>query len=119
MRKVLVLGASIYTDRYSNRAIRKLVAKGFTTYGLGRSNGRVGPMTIFLDQQVIDNLYAISIYLNASNQASYYTYILDLKPEKVIFNPGAENLELEDILDQNGIYYERACTLVLLSLDQL
>lgn len=119
MRNVLVLGASIHADRYSNRAILKLVSKGFNAYGLGRTPGRVGSMTIFIDQQVIDNLYAISIYLNASNQVSYYEYILELKPEKVIFNPGAENSELEVILDQNGINYERACTLVLLSLDQL
>ena len=76
-------------------------------------------MEIKTEQFSIENLYAISVYLNATNQKGYYDYILQLKPEKVIFNPGSENNELEILLDQQGIPYEEACTLVLLSLNQL
>jgi hypothetical protein len=36
----------------------------------------------------------------------------------VIFNPGTENKEFQDILDRNGIKTEIACTLVLLSTNQ-
>jgi hypothetical protein len=36
----------------------------------------------------------------------------------VIFNPGTENLEFENLLKENGIETEIACTLVLLSINQ-
>ena len=119
MKKVLVLGASPHVDRYSNMAMKKLEAKGFAVFSLGKRKGSVGTMKIETEQFPIENLYAISLYLNAANQVDYYSYIVQLKPEKVIFNPGAENDLLETILDKHKIPFERACTLVLLNLDQL
>ena len=119
MKNVLVLGASMSEDRYSNIAMRKLKLKGFSVFSIGRKKGNVESMEIKTEQFSIENLYAISVYLNATNQKGYYDYILQLKPEKVIFNPGSENKELEILLDQQGIPYEEACTLVLLSLNQL
>jgi len=119
MKNVLVLGASLYADRYSNMAMRKLKSKGYAVFSLGKRSGTVADMEIFTAQFAIKNVYAISLYLNALNQKDYYDYIIELKPEKVIFNPGAENKALEFLLDEHGIAYERACTLVLLNLDQL
>ncbi|MBP8792693.1 MAG: CoA-binding protein, partial [Lutibacter sp.] len=57
-------------------------------------------------------------YLSAENQVQYYNYILSLKPKRVLFNPGTDNDELEDLLTENGIAFELACTLVLLSIQQ-
>ncbi len=119
MKNILVLGASTRADRYSNMAMKKLEAKGYAVFSLGKSKGSVGAMEIETTPFSIENLYAISIYLNAANQAGYYQYIVKLKPGKVIFNPGAENNILEAILDKHKIPFERACTLVLLSIDQL
>ena len=119
MKNVLVLGASLSADRYSNMAMIKLKSKGFSVFSLGKRKGRVASMEIQTKQFLIENLYAISLYLNAVNQVDYYQYIVQLKPEKVIFNPGAENGALESLLNKHKIPFERACTLVLLSLDQL
>jgi len=119
MKNVLVLGASLSADRYSNMAMRKLKLKGYDVFSLGRSKGKVESMEINTEQFLVENLYAISVYLNAVNQKGYYDYIIQLKPEKVIFNPGSENKALETILDGQGISYEQACTLVLLNLNQL
>ncbi|MEN8835195.1 MAG: CoA-binding protein, partial [Polaribacter sp.] len=41
-----------------------------------------------------------------------------LKPKRVIFNPGTENLEFIKLLNKNNIESEIACTLVLLSTNQ-
>jgi hypothetical protein len=41
-----------------------------------------------------------------------------LKPERIIFNPGAENPELEALADQAGIKVLEACTLVMLNTRQ-
>lgn len=119
MKNVLVLGASLNANRYSNMAMRKFDAKGFSVFSLGRNEGYVASMQIRTEAFPIDNLYAISMYLNKENQQDYFEYIVELKPEKVIFNPGSENKTLEILLDANNISFERACTLVLLSIDQL
>lgn len=116
MEKVLVLGASLHTNRYSNMAVKKLLANGFKVIGLGSTRGQIDAAEVWTAPQDIEGLYAVSIYLNPHNQSSYFNYIVALAPEKVVFNPGAENSVLEALLDQHGIAHERACTLVLLSL---
>jgi hypothetical protein len=51
-------------------------------------------------------------------QQAYYEYILSLKPKRIIFNPGTENDELENLATKQGIEVLEACTLVLLSTAQ-
>jgi len=58
------------------------------------------------------------MYLNPRNQAQYYDYILSLKPKRIIFNPGAENAELEKLAEEKGIQTLEACTLVMLGTNQ-
>jgi hypothetical protein len=56
--------------------------------------------------------------MNPQHQQAYYNYILSLKPQRVIFNPGTENDELEELLKASDISYMEACTLVLLNTGQ-
>jgi hypothetical protein len=44
--------------------------------------------------------------------------VASLKPKRVIFNPGTENHEFEQLLKSHGIEVEIACTLVLLGTGQ-
>lgn len=114
--KVLVLGASMNDDRYSNRAIKKLVAHGFEVAALGNKVGIVAGVEIKKDLFAFDKIHTITLYLNPQNQKPYYDYILSLKPQRVIFNPGTENPELQELLKQKNIHFEEACTLVMLSM---
>mgnify|MGYP001821639868 CR=1 FL=1 len=117
MKNVLVLGASLKQDRYSNMAMKKLASNHFKVMGLGYKEGEVSGMKIQTEAFRIPDVYAVTIYLNPYNQKGFYEYVLGLKPDKVIFNPGAENREFESFLEAQGIYTERACTLVLLSMN--
>jgi predicted CoA-binding protein len=112
--KVLVMGASMNEDRYSNKAIRKLLAHGFEVVALGNKVGQVEDVEIKKDPFAFDHIHTITLYLNPQNQKPYYDYIISLKPQRVIFNPGTENPELQAILNQNNIPFEEACTLVML-----
>ena len=105
-------------NTYSNRAIRKLVLHKHPVKGIGRRKGLVEGAEVGTEKMSIDHLDTISMYLNPMNQRGYYSYILELNPSRVIFNPGSENQELEELLKKNGIDFERACTLVLLGLNQ-
>jgi predicted CoA-binding protein len=58
------------------------------------------------------------MYLGAKRQPEYYSEILNLKPQRVIFNPGAENDELRKMLASEGIEAVEGCTLVMLRSNQ-
>ncbi|MEN8123696.1 MAG: CoA-binding protein [Bacteroidota bacterium] len=118
MKKSLVLGASLNEYRYSNMAIRSLVDHGEEVLALGLRNGKVVGIQIEIGFPKFLEIHTVTLYLNAKRQQQYYNYIISLQPKRVIFNPGAENFEFARILDNHNIYYENACTLVLLSTDQ-
>lgn len=118
LKKTLVLGASIKTQRYSNMAVKKLMAHGHPVVALGKKTGMIGKTNIITEKTPLENLDTITLYLNAENQKPFYEYIVGLKPTRIIFNPGAENEELEKLAAENGIKTIEACTLVLLSTSQ-
>tara|TARA_B110000046_G_scaffold57595_2_gene64459 strand:- start:137430 stop:137603 length:174 start_codon:yes stop_codon:yes gene_type:complete len=49
------------------------------------------------------------------NQPQYYKYIKNLKPKRVIFNPGTINYEFMGQLEKEGIEVVDPCMLVMLS----
>ena len=114
--KTLVLGASLKEERYSNKAVRSLVAHGIETLAFGLRKGEVADVEIDTELKEYKNIHTVTLYLNPTRQKEYYDYIISLKPKRVIFNPGTENLELQKLLSENNISYEEACTLVLLSI---
>jgi len=116
--KTLVLGASENPDRYSNKAILKLQSKGEEVIAIGKKAGKVNNIEIFTQQVPSDDIETVTLYLNPLHQKPYYDYILSLKPKRIIFNPGAENDELERIAAQEGINVLESCTLVMLSTGQ-
>ena len=117
-KKTLVIGASENKSRYSNLATNNLVQKGHEVVALGRRPGQVNGVKIETEKLPLIGVDTITLYLNPQNQKQYYDYILSLQPKRVIFNPGAENDELEELLKAKGIKAQEACTLVLLSTGQ-
>jgi hypothetical protein len=115
-KKTLVLGASENPDRYSNIAIKKLLDNDIEVVAVGLKEGNVAHVKIENNKVQFSDIDTVTLYLGAKNQVEYYNYIVSLKPRRVIFNPGTENKELETILTDNAIKFEKACTLVLLSL---
>lgn len=118
---VLVIGASLKEERYSNIAINMLNEYKHTVYAFGLREGRVAGTEICteLDKVVPSNelIDTVTLYLNPKRQTEYYDYIISLNPKRVIFNPGTENSEFYKLLDKANIGYEVACTLVLLRTD--
>lgn len=118
MRKTLVIGASENPERYSNRAIRALLAHGHEVVAIGLRSGRVESVSFDSERKAFENIDTVTMYVGPQNQPSYYEYIISLKPQRVIFNPGTENPEFIAMLQKEGIYPEVACTLVLLATGQ-
>jgi predicted CoA-binding protein len=118
MKKTLVIGASEKPERYSNRAIRALVAHHHDVVAIGLRNGEVAGIKFDSEKKAFENIDTVTLYLGPQNQPEYYSYILSLKPHRVIFNPGTENPEFISKLKSAGVYPEIACTLVLLATGQ-
>ncbi len=117
-KKTLVLGASLKPNRYSNFVIQKLVNQGYNVVAFGLKKGEVAGVGIDTELMQYKNIDTITLYLNSKRQKDFYDYIISLNPRRVIFNPGTENPELYNILKANNIYFEEACSLVLLSTNQ-
>jgi predicted CoA-binding protein len=117
-KKTLVLGASANPSRYSYLAVNKLREHKHPVVAIGRTTAIVADIPVLSETEPIPDLDTVTLYLNPGNQKNYYNYILEQHPKRVIFNPGAENLEFEKILEEKGIQTVEACTLVLLSTGQ-
>ncbi|WP_299334280.1 CoA-binding protein [uncultured Psychroserpens sp.] len=117
-KRTLVIGASLKPQRYSNIAIRRLVDHGHEVVAFGLRTGEVSGVTIDTNLMPYKDIHTVALYLNPERQKAFYDYIVALNPERIIFNPGTENSEFQNFLKQEGIYFEEACTLVLLSTNQ-
>ncbi|MEO5674003.1 MAG: CoA-binding protein [Chitinophagales bacterium] len=118
IKTTVVFGASENPARYANLAVKKLKSFGYSVIPIGLREGKIDGIPIKVGKPEISNVDTITLYLNSSRQKEYYDYILNLKPRRIIFNPGAENEELEKIARENRIETMEACTLVLLSTGQ-
>lgn len=117
-KKTLVIGASEKTERYSNKAIRMLRKYNHDVVAVGNKEGIVEEIPIEKNFTHAKDIHTVTLYLNAQAQKMYYEDILKLKPKRIIFNPGAENEELNSMALSHNINTMEACTLVLLSTGQ-
>jgi predicted CoA-binding protein len=116
-KKTLVLGASPNPDRAAFQAVARLAKNQHAVIPFGIRKGNVDGIPILnqLPDQ-IENLDTVTLYLNPVAQEDYRAYIIQIKPKRVIFNPGTENKAFAQELEQRGIETLFACTLVMLSL---
>ena len=127
MGKMLVLGASENPDRYSCKAVKSLAGNGYEVVAVGFRPGFIKAAGIppGLSREIevltgtpeVGEVDTVLLYMGVKKQKEYYDYLLRLNPRRVIFNPGSENRELQDILDKKGIKTVRDCALIMINTD--
>jgi predicted CoA-binding protein len=116
---VVVLGASSKRKRYSNMAVRRLVEKGHRVIPVHLTWKQIEGLTVLPSLgDIKETVNTLSVYLAPVNSEKLIDAIVDLRPERVILNPGAECGKLENSLHDNRIPFLKACTLVLLRTGQ-
>lgn len=116
MKKTVVLGATTNPARAAYSAIERMVRLGVEVVPIGVRKGSVAGIPIQHGKPSLEDVHTVTLYLNPKRQPPYYDYILnELKPKRLIFNPGTENPELAMLAREKGIEIEMACTLVMLS----
>jgi uncharacterized protein len=115
-KTTLVLGASPNPERFSYEAIRALQRNGNPVIAVGKREADLGNIRIMKGiPNNIKEVHTITLYLSARNQREYYSFILSLKPERIIFNPGTINPELAEMASKNSIEVVNGCMLVMLN----
>jgi predicted CoA-binding protein len=118
-QRVVVLGASPKPERYSNRAVRLLVRYGHEVIPVHPSAATIEGLPAVAGLEQVDGVVdTVTVYVSAATSASLGPAIVELAPGRVIFNPGAENPDLQAELEREAIVVVNACTLVLLNTGQ-
>lgn len=115
-KKTVVVGATPNQSRYAYLAANMLREYDHEVVPLGIKQGEVAGKEI-LDirkKPAINGVDTVTLYIGPRHQPEWYDYLLSLKPKRIIFNPGTENEEFEQLVEANGIEALQACTLVLL-----
>lgn len=120
MEVVVVIGASSDPKRYSYKAMELLEDFGHRPIPVHpREEVVCGHQVVHqLNELIGKKIDTITVYVNPEISDKYEKGILELRPKRVIFNPGAENPRLAQVLEGKGIKVENACTLVLLRTGQ-
>ena len=113
---VVVLGASIKESKYSNIAVKALKDAGHRVIPIHPQYKEVHGIKILSSMKDIeDKVDTLSIYVGRQNTDLLIGDIINLKPDRIIFNPGSENYQLKEKAEASGIKVVFACTLVMLS----
>lgn len=110
----LVLGASERPDRYANMAVRSLRARHHAVVAVGLRPGHIGdvPIITSLPSAPVDT---VTLYVGPLALEHWRSALLELRPRRIIFNPGTEHPAFEAEARARGIVTEEACTLVMLA----
>jgi len=118
-KKVAILGASRKPERYSNKAFHLLREYGHTVLPVNPALVELEGVKVFAKlSDIAEPVDTLTMYVDPKTSARLADEIVNLKPRRVIFNPGSENPELEFRLEREGIEVEVACTLVMLRTNQ-
>lgn len=114
-KRVVVMGASNKPDRYSNKAVRLLREHGHEVIPVHPKLDEVeGLKVIHQLGEIVGAVDTLTLYVGPDASSAAAEAILQLRPGRVIFNPGSENPVLEARMRAADIAHEQACTLVLL-----
>jgi hypothetical protein len=118
-QKVVVLGASPKEDRYSHKAVQQLLNHGHQVFPIHPVCEQILGQTCYKNlESVPEQVDTVTLYVGVDKSTELAEKILNLKPKRIIMNPGAENDQLAQQAEQQNIEVVRGCTLVMLRTQQ-
>ncbi|NVK50519.1 MAG: CoA-binding protein [Cyclobacteriaceae bacterium] len=120
LHKALIVGATTNPSRYAYLAARMFDERGIPFVPIGIKKGEVFGEEI-LDLKTrpeLEGIHTITLYIGPQHQAEWFDYLIGLKPKRIIFNPGTENMQFANEARSKGIEVLFACNLVMLSTGQ-
>lgn len=120
MKKTLIVGATTNSARYAYLAAEMLTEYGHEIIPMGIKKGLIFDKEILniREKPQVVGVDTITLYIGPEHQPEWYEYLINLKPKRIIFNPGTENRDFEQQAKASGIEVLQACTLVMLRSNQ-
>lgn len=117
--KVAVLGASPKEDRYANKVMLRLSEKGHEAIGINPAAPAIAGFQVVKELADLPaDVHTLTMYVGPERSTPLGDAILAGKFQRVVFNPGTENPDLEARLSAAGVEVLQACSLVMLSTGQ-
>lgn len=117
-KQTLVVGASENPERYSYKATERLLNAGHPVLLFAKKPGKIFGLTIETSLPQSQNIHTITMYVGKDHQQDLLVPLLNLKPKRIIFNPGTENGDFIARAQAAGIECVEGCTLVMLASNQ-
>lgn len=119
MQNVAVIGASDNPEKYAYKAAMMLKLKGHHVFPVHHKIKTIEDMNVYPSiKEVPEPVHTVTLYVSSEVSSRLADEIIAKKPARIIFNPGAENPDLEKKAQDKGIKTLNACTLVMLSTGQ-
>ena len=116
---VAIIGATEKKNRYAHKAMTALLENGHEVRLVNPYKQSVDGQKCFSTiTDIKEKINTVTLYVNPKRFRDHIDEVIQVKPERVIMNPGTEDTDMEKTLEEAGIEVDRACTLVLLSTGQ-
>jgi len=112
---VAVIGASDKPERFSYQAVVLLKQKGHQVFPVHQRIKTIEGQAVYPSIKDIKvPIDTVTLYVAADISSNLTADILSVKPKRIIFNPGAENPDLAQMAQSQGITTVNDCSLVML-----
>ncbi len=114
-----VIGASDKPHRYSYQAVMLLQEKGHEVFPVHHRIKSIESLKVYSNiNEISEEIDTVTLYVGKAISDLIADDIIKKKPKRIIFNPGAENADLEMNANKHDIETINACTLVMLRTGQ-
>lgn len=116
----LIVGATTNPSRYAFFAAKMFAERDLEFIPIGIKSGKLFGREILdlRSKPHLEDIHTITMYIGPGHQGEWIDYLIGLKPERIIFNPGTENPDFFKKASAAGIGVMQACNLVMLSTGQ-
>ena len=116
---VAIIGASEKKARFAYKAMVSLQEHGHEVRLVNPYKESIQGVKCFKSvSDIREGIDTVTLYVNPQRFRDHIDSVIQVRPRRVIMNPGTEDTAMESKLESAGIHVERACTLVLLSTGQ-
>jgi predicted CoA-binding protein len=114
-----LIGASNKPERYAYQAMKLLLEKGHRVHLVHPRLAEIEGLRVYQTvSEIPEQIHTVTLYIGSARSALMVGDILGCRPQRIIFNPGSENDELEKKLRNAGVETVRGCTLTMLKTNQ-
>jgi len=112
---VAVIGASDKPERFSYQALTLLKHNGHRVFPVHQRIKTIEGTPVYPSiKDITEPIDTVSMYVSPDISSNLASDILNVKPRRIIFNPGTENPDLSQKAEAQGITTIDNCTLVML-----